>query len=429
MKKYIIILVLIIIVFVLIQKFVFPKKENWILGGTLTPGQLIGYQYKDGNFIQKVIDDISPLSISDIKVGDVYNNGKNVIVAAVSSPAYSGTHCLVKIYEPEKKGYKISTLDDLKEIFCRDLEIGDVYNKGENAVVLGTHGEGMVMVYRWDKNKRGWEKEIVMSNIVREMDGNDSRRMTDQPLPYQTAVHTVEIADINGDGKNEIIASHGTANTYKGEPESWVGVYCYTNGKWEREIAGHINGRQHRRLKIGKNVYGDGKNVIISGTWPNCILKTYELKEGKWEERIVDEQLNQDNNKGIVATDVDNDGQDEIIVTTDPDGLVILYDFVGNDFTKTMIDKQAESLKEETQGKKIGGFDTLSYDTDKDGQKELYIAVVAIEPEKLTAGPRGFIGWIEATSGFLLQYKKTPSGWERKILEKGSYWALGAGEI
>jgi hypothetical protein len=47
----------------------------------------------------------------------------------------------------------------------------------------------------------------------------------------------------------------------------------------------------------------------------------------------------------------------------------------------------------------------------------------------LTAGPRGYIGWIGAASGFLLQYKETSSGWEREILEEGPYWALGAGEI
>lgn len=429
MKKYLLLLVLIVVIFFLIQKFAFPDKKNYIFGGTLSPGKLIGFQYKNSEFLEKIIDEVSPLSIYDIKVGDIYNNGKNVVVAAISKAEYDAEYCLVKIYELEGRGYKISVLDELNEIFCRDLEIGDAYNRGENVILLATHGEGIILAYRWDKKEKKWEKEIIMQNIVREMDGNDSRRMTDKPLPYHTAIHTVEIADIDGDGKNEVVAAHGTANTYKGEPESWVGVYRYADGKWEREIAGHIQGRQHRRLRIANNVYGDGKAVIIAGTWPNSILKSYQYKDNKWDDRIIDEQVLQDNNKAIIATDLDRDDRDEIIVVTDPDGLVILYDFVGSNFTKTIIDKQTESLKEEAAGRVIGGFDALAFDIDGDGQEELYVASVAIESEKLTAGPRGYIGWIRSTSGFLLQYKKTSDGWERKILDGGPYWSLGAGKI
>ena len=154
MKKYLLLLVLIVVIFFLVQKFAFPEKTNYIFGGTLSPGKLIGFQYKNSEFLQEIINDVSPLSIYDIKVDDIYNNGKNVVVAAISKAEYDADHCLVKIYEPEENGYKISVLDELNEIFCRDLEIGDAYNKGENVILLATHGEGMILAYRWDKKEK-----------------------------------------------------------------------------------------------------------------------------------------------------------------------------------------------------------------------------------------------------------------------------------
>lgn len=416
-------LVGIIIAFVVAQQYL-PKKESYVFGGTLVPGQLIGYKYEEGKFVKEVIGEVGEESIFDIKVGDVYNTGKNAVVATVNKRTYDSDHCTINVYEKKGGKFVASMVDTMEEPFCRDLEIGDAYNNGKNSIVASTHGEGMVIAYTWDTGAKKWSKDVVMKNITREMDGNDDRNVVNPAgRTYQTAIHTVEIADVDGDGMNELIAAHGTGNTYKGEPESWIGVYSYVDGKWEREIAGHLTGRQHRRLSIAHNLYGDGRNVIVSGTWPNSILIAYAKKDGVWEKRVIDENLMQDNNKAITAKDFDNDGGDELVVSTDPDGYVIYYDYAGSDFAKTEIDNL--SKLPEFADKNSGGYDAFTYDIDKDGKYEVYVNSISIDRPK-DGKP---VGLKDISQGHLLQYRQEGDTWQRNTIDKGTFWAMTAGEL
>ncbi|KKU88900.1 MAG: hypothetical protein UY31_C0054G0003 [Candidatus Wolfebacteria bacterium GW2011_GWE1_48_7] len=414
----------IIIAFVLIQQYGIPKKEQYVFGGTLVPGQLIAYKLEDGTFIKQVIDEVGEESIFDIKVGDVKNNGVAMVVATINKRTYDSDHCAIKIYEKTNDGFRSSVVDSMGEPFCRDIEIGDAYNNGTNSIVIATHGEGMVIVYTWNEGDQQWKKDVVMQNITREMDGDDGRTViTPSGKTYQTAIHTVEIADVDGDGKNELIAAHGTGNMYKGEPESWVGVYHYEGGKWVREIAGHLEGRQHRRLSIAHNLYGDGRNVIVAGTWPNSILVAYAKKDGVWEKRVIDDNVKQDNNKAITAKDFDNDGREELFVSTDPDGYVFMYDFTGSDFVKTEIDNL--SKLPEFVGKNSGGYDAFAYDIDKDANYEVYVNSLSIIRPK-DSKP---VGLNNISEGHLMQYYKEGDTWKKNTIDKGTFWAMTAGEL
>jgi len=138
---------------------------------------------------------------------------------------------------------------------------------------------------------------------------------------------------------------------------------------------------------------------------------------------VIDDNVKQDNNKAITAKDFDNDGREELFVSTDPDGYVFMYDFTGSDFVKTEIDNL--SKLPEFVGKNSGGYDAFAYDIDKDANYEVYVNSLSIIRPK-DSKP---VGLNNISEGHLMQYYKEGDTWKKNTIDKGTFWAMTAGEL
>lgn len=133
------------------------------------------------------------------------------------------------------------------------IRIGDGNNDGTNEIYVG---DG------WHQNY-GKMARARLSVII--TDGGDTHYSLIEDIKGQTDVGQIEIADITGDGENELIVSGNlSARIYKFDNDQWK-VFSDTSLKSGQLIAGNISGNKKKELIIaGRNLKTDRGIKILS---------------------------------------------------------------------------------------------------------------------------------------------------------------------
>ena len=182
----------------------------------------------------------------------------------------------------------------------RSIEVADLDGDGVNEVVFGsgvslgeTPGEGYLYVYSYDADAGEYVREWKSPDL----DG---------------CVEGVKVADLNGDGRPEIVASNGYR--YR---EGYIFVYT-------SDVEGTPSGSVMSGFKklwqsgdIGPKVYGlalgdiddDGHMEIVGGTNEGFV---YVYEAPSWKREWKSDDLGKDV-LGIALQNVDGDGDTEII--------------------------------------------------------------------------------------------------------------------
>jgi len=410
-------------------------EKTVIVTGGGNPGKVSIYHFDRANYERVEIDTGYNL-VWTVRIGDIYNNGKNVIVAGVGNSFFGRPFgCSVIAYEPVNGGWKRDVIDSDVDLRCKDIAIGSAYNDGQNELVLGTHGEGFINVYKW--NGTGWSKQTVDTNFVSQVDAQQgaNHRVPFSNLTYptivQTAVHIVKIGDVDNDGKNELVATESSPLEYSGSPVSFVNVYKFYRVGWNRTTVHAGKGVQDRSILIGDVDYS-GKNKIVIGATPGkMFLLGYD---GTWSSDLIFSQTYDKNMKGLDMQDIYSDGRSEIVLATGiPNALIYSLHWDGREFQSSMIGNVTDALSQYDVIKGLGynSLDVQAKDTDGDGAPEI---IVAGEADTSLGGnafvPRdGVFGWETTPYGFLIVYKFDGTGWVPKILEQGSTLGMTVGKL
>jgi hypothetical protein len=114
----------------------------------------------------------------------------------------------------------IGTLENM--IKSRSFAAGDIDGNGRTAVVVGTRALGSagfettcLFVYRFDPNEQEWSRETLDTS-------------------GSFGFHCVAIADVDGDGRCEVVASDDGRGLIK--------VYRRQSDGWQREVVYDANG-------------------------------------------------------------------------------------------------------------------------------------------------------------------------------------------
>jgi hypothetical protein len=200
------------------------SAENW----RATPGAIFLYRQSPGGWDRTLIDDHGGRTHSRmVAVADVKNDGVERIISSAVGVVQPESGSIDP--QPELRFYTlaaegaacepIGTLENM--IKSRSFAAGDIDGNGRTALVVGTRALGVagldatcLYVYRFDHDVQAWERETLD---------------TSGPLGF----HCVAIADVDGDGRSEIIASddgRGLIKLYKRQGSSWKQDVIYVAG-------------------------------------------------------------------------------------------------------------------------------------------------------------------------------------------------------
>ena len=180
-------------------------------------GRIVRWRWDGKGFRASVVESFDRAHAKEITVGDVDGDGRPELVASiegVSRRYKEGGRVRVKLVEPARvKVYRrragkwiaeeIATVPDVS---LRSLAVGDADNDGRPDIVLGPRRAGLRILRLRDG---AWRQSVI------------DRRTAGINLP-------VLIADLDGDGRNEVLA----ASDFTGQ----ILRYDWTGSGWKRSV-------------------------------------------------------------------------------------------------------------------------------------------------------------------------------------------------
>jgi hypothetical protein len=227
----------------------------------------------------------------------------------------------------------------------RDLELADLDGDGQDEIVLATHDQGVVAIV-----------DVTPSRVgVRELD-----RQSD------TFVHEVEVGDLNGDGRLEILATPSRPNRFNNEPQPGE-ILLYTLAG-QRALFADL-GKRHSKEVLIADLEGDGQPEVyaaVEGQMEGRVrvasveIRRFPLTGGAGETlATLDDLLC----RFLVPGDVDGDGRREMVAAAFRSGLWLLRP-KPHGWERTLIDSDSSSFEHAT----------ALLDLDGDGRDEIYVA-------------------------------------------------------
>lgn len=413
-----------------------------IVTGEGNPGTISIYKKEGDRFTKQSIDSGFRF-VYTVRIGDARNEGRNRLYAGVSNSFFGKNFdCQVLEFDPQDN-FKKTVVDIVGDFRCKDLAIGDAYNTGENELVLGTHGSGIINTYTFNKEKNSWDKTQVDKNYVASFDSSNNlnHKVPANLLPFeatvQTAVHTVRIGDVDNDGKNEIMA---TTSDPLENPEKnhvlFLRVYRFVKNIWKGETIDTLesNTTPFKATMDVKDLNGDGKNEVLVSASHHRLL-VYKFNNGKWDKQVIDEEIGgvEDNMKGVSVAKFSPDKESIILATGITQAAVYKYDLVQDGkYGKKLIANLSDLLAKYKSYKGIteNSLDAKAYDINNDGKPEIIVSGeqdTGVLAEQFNA-PK--FGWEGTTIGYTAVLSQKEDGsFQNNFIDFRSALALDVGKF
>lgn len=423
--------------FVKVDKQEEPKEQPIIVVGEGNPGRISLFKPDRGNYIKKSFDSGFKF-VWTVRIGDVKNLGYNQIYAGVGDSFFkTPIKCRVVVYDP-RKDFSAEVIDEVSDIRCKDLTIGDLENDGKSRLILGTHGQGLIKEYSYENNS--WQKRELEKNYLEVFDketGSDHKVPLglDPDIVNQSAIHIIKVGDADNDGKNELLAvvSDPLENPKK-DHKLFVKLFRVSGSDSKSEIIDTLDEEIPFKATVDIiDIDNDQKNEVIIGASHHLLL-LYKFRSGKWEKEIIDQEVGgvEDNMKGLAVVQINAEGPKSIIAATGvPQAAVYKYDLVSGKFEKKTLFNISNALDKYRIFNGIGdnSLDLKVYDLDNDGRKEIIVAGLqdsSALADKFGATKFGF----EATSlGFEVILEQKDTGWNANFIDFRAALSLDVGNL
>jgi hypothetical protein len=220
------------------------------------------------------------------QIGDVNNDGENEVVTSISSPLELQNIPeigFIKVYKKEGDSWRSQIIGRFDDIEARGLFITDFYNRGKNALLVGTGTPRTTPagVYAYEFRNNKWNKRLVYSNGV------------------EKNMKAIVAGDIFNDELQRIVFSTGF-------PDAKTFITTWKDNKFTHEEIGRtsrelkIKDAEYNSMAVVLNKTPDGTQIINGGfiTFPKekkgaeaadqGFLTIYTQKGGKWGSQIID---------------------------------------------------------------------------------------------------------------------------------------------
>jgi hypothetical protein len=223
-------------------------------------------------------------STDALEIGDPDNDGKNELVIG-GSP--------LRIWSFDSSGYTEEAKIDY--IGSGGLTIADADNDGKNEILIGMGVYNDVV----DRLGHGIVLKYVNGaySIVGDLGPANTRAQIDE----------ISVGDLDGDGKNELFGS--------GYAKGYIYIWKYTDGAYKQIWSKQEDSREFHQNNEIADVNGDGKNEFAFTTLNNYTLVVFKYAgNGDWSKIGTYDNCYNNELDAMVSADPDADGAYELIV-------------------------------------------------------------------------------------------------------------------
>jgi len=237
----------------------------------------------------------------------------------------------------------------------RDFEIGRVMPGGMPQITVATHDQGVVAV------------------VVRE---GEKWKIIEIDKKPDTFVHEIELADIDGDGINEIFATPSMPNVLGKSQSGEIVMYKWKGKNFEKTLIKKFDTRHVKEI-LATTLKGEKKPVLFAAVEAELekiadktkIKTPVEIFRFSFDEKLLvtedvvasifDAQM-----RFLVEGDVDNDGKSELIASAMKTGIWLIRPAPSLPWQVTNFERESSGFEHAT----------CLADLDKDGKPEIYVA-------------------------------------------------------
>jgi hypothetical protein len=237
----------------------------------------------------------------------------------------------------------------------RDIEVGDVTGDGEPEIVVATHDQGVVSVFR-----KGHAHQWTATTIDH---------------AANTFVHEIEIADVTGDGVAEIFATPTAPNRVERRVQPGrIMMYTFDGAGWVPSPVAEFADR-HAKEILAADLEGAGQVDLFAAIeppppgaetpgqrGPGVTINRYRWDRGTWLTAEV-ATIAAESCRFLRAGDVDGDHRRELVASCGRTGLWLLRPGAER-WPTERIDHASTAVE----------LATALADLDRDGVAEIYVA-------------------------------------------------------
>ena len=220
---------------------------------------------------------------------------------------------------------QVEFTEQVDDARMRAVFVEDIDNDGEQEIVIGTRPHGILKYYKLVDNRwAGFDIDFLNETI-----------------------HDILVADTNGNGGNEILATvsplaqddgsppkgafTGRILRYELSPEgnTWQKetVWSYNKTFTLDESLIHTRGTfEHPRYLFAADIDGDGSKEIVANILGSQNIELFRWNASGYSREIVEDKLDI-HDSAFTIGDIDSDGKDEIFAVTLPDHILLQYDY------------------------------------------------------------------------------------------------------
>lgn len=259
----------------------------------------------------------------DAEVGDLWGDGTKGIAVATHDQG------VVATIHPKDGGYEVKEIDQAKDTFVHEIELGDL------------DGDGKLEIYATPSEPNRLEDEAQEGHVTQ----YDPRTGTRKVVADLGQRHAKEIwvGDADGDGRDELYVSveakthKDGSNTVIDEP---VEIRRYDAGTDPTKgvVIAKLDDRFCRFLTVG-DIDGDGKKEMVvapfkSGLW--LLRPSAKPAEAEWTRTEIDKDSSGFEHAAILL-DLDGDKKDELYVASDNQKELRRYVYNGEGWDKEVM--------------------------------------------------------------------------------------------